>query len=1519
MAEYTIKKGDTLSGIAKEFLGDQSRYGEIAALNKIKNPNRIRAGRTIMLPDGAAGPVDAPPPIPRPRPSLENPASSEDAMLANLKGKDIITAEPGPDVWQEEVAKIAQGPAFTPDSGDEPQPEPISEPTMDSTADPEDLSRQQESMDRIAAVKEGNRKFFEDLRAERKYPKIPSAQDPDEVVIGPASTGKWPDADATEEEYFRVLEDRLRLTRPRNYEEALPDTSQEEQESAYSQRYDWIMQDLSLDKLGEQIADPAAQESELIAIQMRDALVGDKWVASQTLLDRIKNDLQSSEIKKNAREGKYGLPGGEKHDSFMDAISAYAGNLGTFISESIITPARGEELPEPTPEQQAILDRLEGEFDSELEDIKAMAVDIQPVNGEKGVVDAMWPTVRDRVRAIMSQDEINRVDRAFKESNIIQAAAEVASLRPVIGGILDFLESSGDFLQEVAEGTGINAVLEDLGVPRDLLYVEGRSFPDAAQPKYLPGQLIRSVTQFVASYLTTRKFVGAPGPGAPGYAKDGLTWLIATTIGAEGDMENFADLLGDVPGVGPVMKEYLGTDEEDPELLKRLKNGLTDVLIAKPLADATMLALRSVKARVQAKKAVLPAEPPKTSMLRNRLGPDDVDDFLVKVQKSAKELEAGVSDDAMVKSMLDKGLVPLDRNKTLWVNFNKLDGTDRMKQTIQDIATATKDSTTAAKRGVRTWANTDASKRQIDALKLMATRKTGQALNAEELGALGDLWVAADNKLIELADVAARSVLPEDQLAFRRMLAIFDAVNKEYMGATAEAGRSLNFLKQMRGLGAAERSIQVENAINQLGGLDNSRNLAEAIQKLRAAEGRPTALLEFADKVATNNLSTRAHNWFMFSLLSGIKTQLRNAGGSAIMIPVRMMETAMSARLGKILGSKDAVLVGEATAQWYGVKTSFKDAAKIAAHAFRTGESPFNPIHGVALEKFGFNPKVARNALSADSMQLRSGLLGRSFDWITALTGRGMMFSDTYFKYLHQNATVWQEGFRKAARSATSASGAVDDVMMRDVMIKTINQVPDDIAAKGLKAALHNTFNDPAGPWLKRMMEFRTMGMQPGASGWEKVAGWAVKVTAPFMRTPRNLLATGFEYTPLATTAKGFREAIQAGGGKADLALTKIAMGTMLMGTIYDYALDGRITGPGPDPRTEPGRFAFWQRSGRQPESILIGDTWYSYRGWEPWSFQMGWAAALGEWSQNSNFDDPDEYENFQTAIGYGIIAIAGSTLNSSFMRGPSELFSVLDDADPDQAGRWFQNLVTSYTSPVFIRDIGQAIDPTYRYTTDFIQGTMKKWGFGQGLPAMTDLYGRERYAGGGEDQEWTGMAYDFFSPSRAKESKIEPIDAEWEKIGYYPPNTQKSISVPAISADGRTGSSERVSLNGNRIRIYSEMMLQLNKKPSEWTGDMGKEIGRQLKKAVGGDFTVLELLNSIVSGDHPLSRQYQQLENDDQRKNVLLKVRNMYHRASQAWILDRYPELSQIANRRYQRRIAEGEVLIPRIEPAIQ
>jgi nucleoid-associated protein YgaU len=47
---YTVRPGDTLSKISKDFYGDANKYGQIAKANNLDNPDQIKVGQQLLIP-----------------------------------------------------------------------------------------------------------------------------------------------------------------------------------------------------------------------------------------------------------------------------------------------------------------------------------------------------------------------------------------------------------------------------------------------------------------------------------------------------------------------------------------------------------------------------------------------------------------------------------------------------------------------------------------------------------------------------------------------------------------------------------------------------------------------------------------------------------------------------------------------------------------------------------------------------------------------------------------------------------------------------------------------------------------------------------------------------------------------------------------------------------------------------------------------------------------------------------------------------------------------------------------------------------------------------------------------------------------------------------------------------------------------------------------------------------------------------------------------------------------------------
>jgi LysM repeat protein len=152
--EYRVAKGDYLGGIADRYLGDFSRYPELARLNDLSDPDRIRAGQVLDLPDSAveggarphaAGHVidraDRPaerPPVPGPGDQAQ--VDAESTGPGNEPGAAPTAPSPAPAAPSASSSASPTAPApIAPSVSSSPTANPsveVTSPASSSTADP---------------------------------------------------------------------------------------------------------------------------------------------------------------------------------------------------------------------------------------------------------------------------------------------------------------------------------------------------------------------------------------------------------------------------------------------------------------------------------------------------------------------------------------------------------------------------------------------------------------------------------------------------------------------------------------------------------------------------------------------------------------------------------------------------------------------------------------------------------------------------------------------------------------------------------------------------------------------------------------------------------------------------------------------------------------------------------------------------------------------------------------------------------------------------------------------------------------------------------------------------------------------------------------------------------------------------------------------------------------------------------------------------------------------------------------
>ena len=119
MNTYTVRKGDTLGVIARRFYGATSRFSLIVSANRIANPDRLRVGQKLMIPDPQETAEATLHPAPPPADSISHRrlaplhpalAAAGRALLERCAGEGLaLLVTQGLRSWEEQDALYAQG------------------------------------------------------------------------------------------------------------------------------------------------------------------------------------------------------------------------------------------------------------------------------------------------------------------------------------------------------------------------------------------------------------------------------------------------------------------------------------------------------------------------------------------------------------------------------------------------------------------------------------------------------------------------------------------------------------------------------------------------------------------------------------------------------------------------------------------------------------------------------------------------------------------------------------------------------------------------------------------------------------------------------------------------------------------------------------------------------------------------------------------------------------------------------------------------------------------------------------------------------------------------------------------------------------------------------------------------------------------------------------------------------------------------------------------------------------------
>lgn len=692
----------------------------------------------------------------------------------------------------------------------------------------------------------------------------------------------------------------------------------------------------------------------------------------------------------------------------------------------------------------------------------------------------------------------------------------------------------------------------------------------------------------------------------------------------------------------------------------------------------------------------------------------------------------------------------------VYFNFARVDSPEDVKALMGETQKMFKGDIEKAQRGVQSF---EATKALADDMGMTVEellnrpRAEGGArtpFTAEEALSARRLYTASSTKLMELAERAAGPNAGDvDMFNFRKMMATHYAIQQEVIGARTETARALASWRIPAGSGA-EQFKAIQDTLQMAGGAANAKEMAKRLAILKANGASAKDIAKFVRKGVFGKGVDAVREVWINGLLSSPTTHIVNTSSNMLVAMQSIYERGAARAVSAATGS-DAVVHGEAMAMGWAFLEAQKDAFRLAWKAAKTGETT---------DLLG---KVEANyprALSAEAMGMRQTGAGRVVDMIGGVMrtpSRLLGAEDQYFKTIGYRMELRAQAVRQA-----TGEGLKGEAFARRIT-DLIENPPENLRIASVDAALYNTFTNQTGKFGQAIQNLRNAG---GAAN----PMWLV---LPFIKTPVNIARYAFERTPFAPMVGQWRADIAAGGARRDLALARMATGTTIMGVSMAWTQDGTVSGAGP---SDPGERAAMMRQGWQPYSVKVGDKWYSYNRADPFGMTMGFAADIEDALSRGEMA-PEDVDEWQEVMAAGIAAVAEVTTSKTFLRGFSQFNEVI--ADPKRySSKYVSDMMASFIPfTSLVGTVERIADPTMREATNPLEAIQAKIpGLAARMAPVRDLWGQERKRDSGY-----GAAYDALSPIAASRIKDSPIDAELERLRYFPDRIKWKTSINGV------------------------------------------------------------------------------------------------------------------------------------------
>jgi hypothetical protein len=587
---------------------------------------------------------------------------------------------------------------------------------------------------------------------------------------------------------------------------------------------------------------------------------------------------------------------------------------------------------------------------------------------------------------------------------------------------------------------------------------------------------------------------------------------------------------------------------------------------------------------------------------------------------------------------------------------------------------------------------------------------------------------------------------------------------------------------------------------------------------LERAKGDPKKLAQ----MVSGTWQSRVMDEAIFHLTNGLlwmwPTHLVNTTTNAIMLAARPTEKLFGSAALRLI-TKDPGKLAElssvsrqALKEYTYTVASLADGWHNAVEAFRRGDSILNPHHteyfdvGIQTQSLPWRPvqgvaDIAHNAW-----------MSASYRNLTGLPTRALGAADEFFKTMRYRAVI------QARASVAAADRGLTGVNAERFIQKSMDEAMDPETGRAVDAA---AIRESQTVSFQQDLNYETtIGGSFGRSLQSaRKSSPALAIILPFVKTPVNVIRYGIKLTPgLNLAQKEFRDAFKGiHGAEAQAhAYGQMSMASMFGGLAAYLALNGRITGSGPDD------FKLKQEllaTGWKPFSVVGRNedgttTYYQLGRFDPVAMPFSMVADIVE---NMKKKPDADFSAHMTAVA---VAMAKNLGEKTFLLNLNSAMEAFLNPDDGRLGKWAGRTAANML-PASSLMRGMSPDPYLREARTFVDSLIRGVpGLQEGLAVTLDVYGDpvERYVGVWDTQD------------------ADVVEAEHNRIMLQ---TDKGIGKPDPQFEGVDLRDIRLESGVNAYQRYQELV--------------GHPKGQKSLKAALKDLIESDAYQDLVDGDSAL------------------------------------------------------------------